>query len=95
MLDEATSFLQVDVTILTTGQSSSGRKRRQEVFSYYSLMFHMYACIFPFAQLSLRRQVAAGLKALLRKKTKVGSINIDTLLKVRIHLSKFVWVVDN
>merc|ERR1740131_540706 len=45
----------VDVTILTTGQSSSGRKRRQEV--------------------------AAGLKALLRKKTKVGSINIDTLLK--------------
>ena len=29
-------------------------------------------------------QVAAGLKALLRKKTKVGSINIDTLLKVRI-----------
>jgi len=45
----------VDVTILTTGQSSSGRKRRQEV--------------------------AAGLKALLRKKTKVGSINIDALLK--------------
>merc|ERR1712013_83028 len=52
----------VDVTILTTGQSSSGRKRRQEV--------------------------AAGLKALLRKKTKVGSINIDPRRRRRLKLAK-------
>ena len=45
-------------------------------------MFYMYLCIFSFVHISLPRQVAAGLKALLRKKTKVGSINIDTLLKV-------------
>merc|ERR1712112_299578 len=45
----------VDVSILTTGQSSSGRKRRQEV--------------------------AAGLKALLRKKTKTPTINFEALLK--------------
>ena len=62
----------MDVTILTTGQSSSGRKRRQEVCLKFV----------NFAVTQLCHQVAAGLKALLRKKTKVGSINIDALLKV-------------
>ena len=45
----------MDVTILATGQSAAGRKRRQEVMQ--------------------------GLKNLLRKKTKVASMNIDTLFK--------------
>merc|ERR1719481_52359 len=45
----------IDASILATGQSSSGRKRRVEVMT--------------------------ALKALLRKKTKQASINIDTLLK--------------
>jgi len=45
----------IDASILATGQSSSGRKRRMEVMT--------------------------ALKVLLKKKTKVASINIDTLLK--------------
>jgi len=45
----------IDVSILTTGQSSSGRKRRQEV--------------------------QTALRALLRKKGKVASVNIDSLFK--------------
>ena len=50
MLDEATSFLQVDVTILTTGQSSSGRKRRQEVS--FTCFHKCSACICAFFHFS-------------------------------------------